>query len=59
MDERLKHKLTMILAAVLFIVCIALVVVGQRNIGVQGTLIMILGLAGLIGLLYAYNRKYK
>lgn len=49
----------MILAAVLFIVCIALVVVGQRNIGVQGTLIMILGLAGLIGLLYAYNRKYK
>lgn len=49
----------MVLAAVLFVVCIALVVIGQRNVGLPGTLIMLLGLAGLIGLLYAYNRKYK
>lgn len=49
----------MVLAAVIFIVCIALVVIGQRDIGLRGTLVMILGLAGLIGLLYSYNRKYK
>ena len=59
MDERLKHTLAMVLAAVIFIVCIALVVIGQRDIGLRGTLVMILGLAGLIGLLSAYNRKYK
>ncbi|WP_373215428.1 hypothetical protein [Ruminococcus sp. 5_1_39BFAA] len=59
MDERLKHTLAMVLAAVIFIVCIALVVIGQRDIGLRGTLVMILGLAGLIGLLYSYNRKYK
>lgn len=59
MDERMKNIVTTILSIIFFAVCIALVVIGQRNIGPQGTLVMLLGLAGLILLLYRYNRKFK
>ncbi len=59
MDEKRKQILSVIVQVIIFIVCLALVIVGQRNVGPQGTLVMILGLAGLIGLLYHYNRKFK
>lgn len=42
-----------------FCVCVALVVIGQRNIGPAGLGIMLLGLAGLIFLLWLYNRQYR
>ena len=59
MNERTKGILKTVLAAILFVVCVVLVVVGQRNVGLQGLLVMLLGLAGLILLLYLYNRKFK
>lgn len=59
MNEKTKSILTTVLAVVFFIVCVALVVIGQRDVGPQGLLIMLLGLAGLILLLYLYNRKFK
>ena len=59
MNERTKGILKTVLAVIFFIVCVALVVVGQRNIGSQGLLVMLLGLVGLILLLYLYNRKFK
>ncbi|MFR8548860.1 MAG: DUF6903 family protein [Lachnospiraceae bacterium] len=59
MDERMKSKLIALLAGIFFIICVALVIVGQRHIGPQGTLVMLAGLAGLILLLYCYNRKFK
>lgn len=59
MNERTKGILKTVLAVIFFIVCVALVVVGQRNIGLQGLLVMLLGLVGLILLLYLYNRKFK
>ena len=59
MNERTKSILKTVLAIVLFIVCVGLVVVGQRHIGPQGLLVMLLGLVGLILLLYLYNRKFK
>lgn len=59
MNERTKSILKTVLAIVLFIVCVAFVVVGQRHIGPQGLLVMLLGLVGLILLLYLYNRKFK
>ncbi len=59
MDEKRKQILSVIVQVIIFIVCLALVIVGQKNVGPQGTLVMILGLAGLIGLLYHYNRKFK
>ncbi|HIQ96016.1 MAG TPA: hypothetical protein IAB26_05570 [Candidatus Limivivens merdigallinarum] len=59
MDEKRKQILSVIVQVIIFIICLVLVIIGQRNVGPQGTLVMILGLAGLIGLLYHYNRKFK
>lgn len=59
MGENGKKLLIGIIVAVVFVVCIALVIIGQKNIGPQGLLMMLLGLAGLIVLLWLYNRKYK
>lgn len=42
-----------------FIGSMALIVVGQRNIGPVGLLTMILGLAGILILLYLYNKKFQ
>lgn len=37
----------------------ALIVVGQRNIGPVGLLTMLIGLAGILILLYLYNKKFQ
>ena len=57
MDERTKQVLVGII--VIFIASVALIIIGQKNIGPQGLLTMLAGLAGLIGLLAFYNHKYK
>ena len=49
----------MTILIVIFIISIVLTVVGQRNIGPAGLLTMLVGLAGLIFLLWFYNRQYK
>lgn len=59
MNEYTKKTLIAILAFAAVIVCIALVVVGQRNVGWNGLLLELGGLAGLIILLWLYNRKYQ
>ena len=51
--------LKIIVMLVIFVICIALVIIGQRNIGPSGLGLMILGLAGLVSLLWIYNRQYK
>ena len=48
-----------IILFIIFIVCIALIVIGQKNIGATGLAMELIGLAGLLVLLYLYNRKYK
>ena len=47
-----------ILMAAVFVVCVALVAMGQKSIGIVGLATMILGLAGLLVLLFVYNKKY-
>ncbi len=59
MSESAKKIITGIIVLIVFIVCVALVVIGQRNVGPQGLGLMLLGLAGLIFLLWLYNRQYK
>ncbi|MFG6369055.1 MAG: hypothetical protein K1W16_11635 [Lachnospiraceae bacterium] len=43
----------------IFIISIILIVTGQRNIGPTGLLTMLVGLAGILVLLYLYNKKYQ
>ena len=59
MSDYTKKILIGILAAIVFVVCIVLVVIGQKNVGPTGLLTMLLGLAGLLVLLGLYNRQYK
>ena len=59
MSENGKKLLLGILIAVVFVVCIALVIVGQSKIGPSGLLMMLVGLAGLLVLLWLYNRQYE
>ncbi|MCI8611626.1 MAG: hypothetical protein HFE66_06890 [Clostridiales bacterium] len=48
-----------ILMTALFAVCISLIVVFQRHIGAVYAGIMLLGIGGLLFLLWVYNRKYR
>lgn len=42
-----------------FVISMALVIWGQRHVGPGGLGIMVLGLAGLIALLWFYNKQYR
>ncbi len=55
----MKVKGKVILSILVLLVCLAMVVLGQRNVGYQGLVIQLLGLAGLLVLLYVYNRKHR
>lgn len=46
-------------AILLVLLCIILVIVGQKSIGYEGLSLMLLGLSGLVALLAIYNKKYK
>ena len=59
MSEQAKKVLIGIVAAIVFVVCVALVVIGQKNVGPKGLGTMLIGLAGLITLLGLYNKQYK
>lgn len=59
MSETLKKGLTAVVVIIIFVICVALVVTGQRHIGATGLLRQLSGVMGLIVLLYLYNRKYK
>ena len=59
MNEFTKKIIIGIVIFVVFVVCVALVVAGQRNIGPSGLFTQMAGLAGLVILLWLYNRQYK
>lgn len=48
-----------VLYLLVFIVSMVLIVVGQRRIGPAGLLIMLIGLIGILVLLYLYNKKFQ
>lgn len=48
-----------LLYLLVFIVSMAFIITGQRQIGPAGLLIMIVGLAGILVLLYLYNKKFQ
>ncbi len=47
------------LKVVMFLICLGLIVVGQKHIGYAGTVQMLAGLSGLLVLLWDYNRRYQ
>ncbi|MDO4470943.1 MAG: hypothetical protein Q4C84_13990 [Bacillota bacterium] len=59
MSEKAKKIIVTIVVLAVFIVSLALIVIGQRHIGPKGLMMMLVGLVGLIILLGLYNRQYK
>lgn len=58
MEYKMK-AVSNIIRIIILIVCVSLVIIGQKNIGYSGLIMMMAGLAGILLLLYFYNRKYK
>ncbi|MEC1522089.1 hypothetical protein P9D43_08620 [Neobacillus niacini] len=54
----MKTAIFIILRIIVLIICLSLIFIGQKTVGKSELGIMLLGLAGLLGLLYDYNRKY-
>lgn len=48
-----------IIMIIAFIVCLFLVIDGQKVVSVTGLVKELIGLAGLLTLLFVYNRRYK
>lgn len=48
----------MIVGAAVLALCVVLIVVGQRTVSFAHLGLMLLGLAGILVLLYLYNRSY-
>jgi len=48
-----------IIYLLIFIASMALIIIEQKTIGKVNLLLMMLGLAGLVFLLYQYNKKYQ
>lgn len=60
MNEYLKKKLLVILSLVIIILCVALVIIGQRQTGqLSGLGLEMLGLIGILIILYIYNKPYS
>ena len=54
-----KKWIMIIINAALVALCLALVIVGHRNIAMSGLGLQLLGLGGILLLLYLYNKKYQ
>jgi hypothetical protein len=54
----MKANVLVMIKMVVFIICLALIIVGQKTAGKIELGMMLIGLAGLLALLYDYNRKY-
>lgn len=54
----MSEKMSRILKVVFFLFCLFLVVYGQRTVGKGYLLLQLIGLSGLLFLLWNYNRKF-
>ena len=57
--EYKKERLILIICLALFLVCMWLIVIGHKQISFQGLGMMMLGLVGLLALLWYYNRRHS
>lgn len=57
--EYKANVLKVILMCLFLCVFVALIIIGQKNIGYAGLGMMMVGLIGILGLLFVYNNKHK
>ncbi|GHH99941.1 DUF6903 family protein [Neobacillus kokaensis] len=54
----MKASLIIMIKLIVLVLSLALIFIGQKAVGKMELGMMLIGLAGLLGLLYDYNRKY-
>ncbi|HLR61596.1 MAG TPA: hypothetical protein VK097_04050 [Lentibacillus sp.] len=54
----MKDNVFRVLKIVFFLFCMFLIIFGQRTVGKMYLLLQLIGLAGLLFLLWNYNRKF-
>lgn len=54
----MKEKLLIIIKMLFFLLCLFLVIYGQRTVGKLYLFLQLIGLTGLLFLLWNYNRKF-
>ena len=59
MKENNNHLWIKLICVVLFLLFLFLVIFGQKQIGYAGLTMMIVGLSGILFLLFLYNRKHQ
>lgn len=55
----MKKWIIRLVCLVLFIVCIALIATGQRTVGLPYLARMMVGLLGVLALLFFYNKQHQ
>ena len=55
----MNHTVKVIIKCIVFVVCLALIIMGQKNISITGLTMELVGLVGLLVLLVLYNKKYQ
>ncbi|KXU51607.1 hypothetical protein HMPREF3037_00907 [Candidatus Stoquefichus sp. KLE1796] len=55
----MNTKTQNIILLAIFIISFALLFYGQKNVGYMGLTLELIGLAGLVLILYIYNKRYK
>ena len=48
-----------IIMCVAFVIFLTLIIIGQKHISVSGLAMEVIGLIGLLTLLFVYNHRYK
>lgn len=55
----MKEKIISLVLVLCFIISLTLIIIGQKNISAVGFANEIIGLIGLLMVLFVYNRKYR
>ena len=58
-EDRMKEKILNLVLVICFILSVSLIIVGQKNVSIVGFANEIIGLVGLLVVLFIYNRKYR
>lgn len=58
-EDRMKEKIIGLVLVLCSILSVGLIISGQKNISLTGFTYEIIGLIGLLAVLFVYNRKYR
>lgn len=58
-EDRMKEKIIGLVLVLCSILSVGLIISGQKNISMTGFTYEIIGLVGLLVVLFVYNRKYR